>query len=629
MKKITSITFLLLFTITLFSQKIKIETAEDLPKHYYKLESSTALDYIKDDALAIRLANEIENNLKADLEKYDIQDKATLRGYEGMFRTIALVKKDYKTALKHLKRKREFSEKEEDKLLSGIEEEAYILAKLDKNISSEEAFKKALRKNLTQSLEAAPYEVIKESVESAVGMLGILNENIFLGVLEGQMQPVLDKSKGQVPQFASFGLLDMHLTFKIMLPYAKEIYHPVYQKLYNENHAEVVLVDIWKDRDVTFDNNEPLEPVVIGIWDGGVDMNVFPKNNQWINSKEKIDGKDNDGNGFIDDVHGIGFDEEGKPEIGVLLNAKKIHPDIEKYRLYSKGLGDMNAAIKSKEADEFKKFIASLKPDDVSPFIEKLGLYGNYAHGSHVGGIAAKGNPKAKIMAARITYTYKNIAPPPTLEKSQNRANMHTSTINYFKNNNVRVVNMSWGYSQNWYENRLAENGIGANEEERKKLAKQLFGMERDAIYEAMKDAPEILFITSAGNSNNDVDFAKNIPSGLELPNLMKIGAVDIEGKETGFTTMGKSVDVYGNGYEVESFVPGGATQKMSGTSMSSPQVANLAGKIWAMYPTFDVQDVKDLIIKGATVSPHNENVLLLNPKRSMEMAKKMWMKKQ
>lgn len=629
MKRITSITIFFLFTIVLFSQKVKIEKAEDLPKHYYKLESTTALDYIKDDALAIRLANEIENNLKADLEKYDIQDKATLRGYEGMFRTIALIKKDYKAALMHLKRKRELSEKEEDKLLSGIEEEAYILAKLDKNISSDEAFKKALRKNLTQSLEAAPYEVIKESVERAVGMLDVLNENIFLGVLEGQMQPVLDKSKDQVPQFASFGLLDMNLTFKIMLPYAKEVYHPVYQKLYDDNHAEVILVDIWNDRDVAFDSNEPLEPVVIGIWDGGVDMNVFPKNNQWINSKEKVDGKDNDINGFIDDVHGIGFDEEGKPEIGVLLNAKKIYPDIEKYRLYSKGLKDMNAAIKSKEADDFKKFIASLKPNEIRPFIEKLSLYGNYAHGSHVGGIAAKGNPKAKIMAARMTYSYKNIAPPPTLEKSKNWAKMYKNTINHFKNNNVRVVNMSWGYSQNWYENRLAENGIGANKEERKVLAKKLFGMERDAIYSAMKNAPEILFITSAGNSNNDVDFANNIPSGFDLPNLMKIGAVDIEGKETGFTTMGRSVDVYGNGYEVESYVPGGTIQKMSGTSMSSPQVANLAGKIWAMYPTLDVQEVKKLIITGATVSPHNPEILLLHPKRSLEMAKEIWKKKQ
>lgn len=205
---------------------------------------------------------------------------------------------------------------------------------------------------------------------------------------------------------------------------------------------------------------------------------------------------------------------------------------------------------------------------------------------------------------------------------------MYKNTIDYFKKHNVRVVNMSWGYSQNGFEGSLARNGVGENEEERKALAKKLFGMERDAFYEAMKNAPEILFITSAGNSNNDVDFANNLPSGFDLPNLMKVGAVDIEGKETGFTTTGKSVDVYGNGYEVESFVPGGDIQKYSGTSMSSPQVANLAGKIWALYPTLNVQEVKDLIIKGATVSPHNEKVMLLHSKRSLKMAEELWAKK-
>ena len=153
--------------------------------------------------------------------------------------------------------------------------------------------------------------------------------------------------------------------------------------------------------------------------------------------------------------------------------------------------------------------------------------------------------------------------------------------------------------------------------------------MEKDAFYEAMKNAPEILFITSAGNSNNDVDFANNLPSGFDLPNLMKVGAVDIEGKETGFTTMGKSVDVYGNGYEVESYVPGGAIQKMSGTSMSSPQVANLAGKIWSMYPSLSMQEVKDLIINGATTSPHNPEILLIHPKQSLKMASELWAKKQ
>jgi subtilisin family serine protease len=137
-----------------------------------------------------------------------------------------------------------------------------------------------------------------------------------------------------------------------------------------------------------------------------------------------------------------------------------------------------------------------------------------------------------------------------------------------------------------------------------------------------MKNAPEILFVAAAGNANNDVDFANDIPSGFTMPNLIKVGAVDIEGKETGFTTIGKGVQVYSNGYEVESYIPGGEKRKYSGTSMAAPQVVNLAAKIWSKNPILTVAEVKDLIIKGATPSKENPGILLIHPKQTLEMAK-------
>lgn len=628
MKKITCITLLLFFTFSLFSQKIKVETAEDLPTHYYNLENSTAMDYIQNETLVIQLANEVEKDLKADLEKYDILDKATLRKYESRLETIALIKKDYEAALNHLKKTRELAEKEVDKYMIGLYDEVYILTKKDKSILNEEEFKKSLGKRLSESLAKMPYEVIKEDVESQVGMLEILNENLYQGVVEGQIQPIIDKSNNQVAQSTVISILSINLTYKMLLPYASEVYFPVYKKLYDANYKEIVLVDIWKQRDVIFEDNESLKPVVIGIWDTGVDMDIFPKSNQWTSTKEKPDGKDNDRNGFIDDIHGIAFKEDGNKEVGDLQDAKKINPDIEEYQKFIKGLGDLQAAVKSEEADDLKKYMSALKPEEVNPFLENLNLYGNYSHGTHVAGIAVKGNPKAEILVVRMTFPYKTNPSPPTLETSKNWSNDFVNIIDFFKENNVRVVNMSWGYSQNGIENSLANNGVGKDAAERKELAKLFFGMQRDSMYNAMKNAPEVLFVTSSGNSNNDVDFANSIPSGLTLPNLMKIGAVDIEGKETGFTTMGKSVDVYGNGYEVESFVPGGTVQKYSGTSMSSPQVVNLAGKIWAKYPTLNVQEVKDLIIKGATNSKHNDEILLINPKQSLKMAEELWAKK-
>jgi hypothetical protein len=60
--------------------------------------------------------------------------------------------------------------------------------------------------------------------------------------------------------------------------------------------------DIWAARTIALSDSDNLAPVVTGIWDVGVDPSVFP-GQMWINKKETPDnGKDDDGNGYIDDV---------------------------------------------------------------------------------------------------------------------------------------------------------------------------------------------------------------------------------------------------------------------------------------------------------------------------------------
>lgn len=624
MKKVIFIIILTFFGISMFSQnKIKIEKADDLPKHYYNLEGNKAMDYINNLDLGIDLANKLEKNLKSDLVKYDIQDKATMRGYYADFSIISFLKNDLKSALQNITEGRKLTEKESDKYMWNLLEETYIKTKVENPDVPLEKFQATLKNNLNSVVSNLPFSVVQEDVESMIGSFDILSKNLMQGIVEGQLQPIIDKAQTQVPQFVVSQLLSIRMTYDFLLPHKDDIYKPTFQDFYDKNHVNVELVDIWKEREIEFQNNENLNPVVIGIWDAGVDESVFPDNNKWINNKEKKDGKDSDQNGYIDDINGIAYNIDGNPVQEILFPIEKLNSNYRQYEKYLKGLLDLQAMVKSKEADDLKKYIASLAPADVNPFIENLGMYGNFSHGTHVAGIAAKGNPYAKIMAARLTFPHENIPAPPTMEKSKRWAKLYENTIGYFKENNVKIVNMSWGYDQNYYENLLAMNGIGEDDEIRKKMAIELFGIEKNALYEAMKNAPEILFVVAAGNANNDVDFANDIPSGFIMPNLIKVGAVDIEGKETGFTTMGKGVQVYSNGYEVESYIPGGEKRKYSGTSMAAPQVVNLAAKIWSKNSNLTVAEVKDLIIKGATPSKENPDILLIHPKQSLEMAKK------
>ena len=142
-------------------------------------------------------------------------------------------------------------------------------------------------------------------------------------------------------------------------------------------------------------------------------------------------------------------------------------------------------------------------------------------------------------------------------------------SVRYLVSGGERVVNLSWGFSPKEFEEMLEANGVGTPEE-RRKTARGWFDAIAAALKEAMGGEPNVLFVPAAGNENSDARFEDFMPSSFDLPNTLTAGAVDRAGDEAAFTSYGK-VDVYASGYQVESVVPGGATQSWSGTSMAAP----------------------------------------------------------
>jgi len=70
----------------------------------------------------------------------------------------------------------------------------------------------------------------------------------------------------------------------------------------------------------------------------------------------------------------------------------------------------------------------------------------------------------------------------------------------------------------------------------------------------------------------------------------------------------------------VESYVPGGERLPMSGTSMASPQVCNLAGKLLAVNPDLTPADLIALMEKGADPHADHPEMLLLNPQQTLAL---------
>ncbi len=319
----------------------------------------------------------------------------------------------------------------------------------------------------------------------------------------------------------------------------------------------------------------------------------------------------------------IAFDKYSRPARGELMPiAPALRSKLPQMKARTKGFSDLQSNIDSVEAGEVKRWLSALPAEQYKPAIEELGLAGNYEHGTHVAGIALAGNPHARLLVGRIEFGHTLKPDPcPSREQSERDAKATRAYVDFFRKHRARVVNMSWGGSVGAYENDLEQCGIGKTPDERKAIAREYFEIAKRALTEAMAGAPQMLFITAAGNSNNDASFVEDIPAGIVLPNLLTVGAVDRAGDEASFTSYGPTVKVHANGYQVESFLPGGERVALSGTSMAAPQVANLAAKLLAVNPRLTPTQVIGLIV-GTAERTADGRRNLIHPQKALAAAR-------
>ncbi|MGH7461670.1 MAG: S8 family peptidase, partial [Longimicrobiales bacterium] len=217
-------------------------------------------------------------------------------------------------------------------------------------------------------------------------------------------------------------------------------------------------------------------------------------------------------------------------------------------------------------------------------------------HGTHVAGIigAARNGtgidgvaPAVRLMALR--------AVPDGDERDKDIAN----AVRYAVDNGAQVINMSFG---------------------------KAWSPEKPAVDAAMQyaDSKGVLLVHAAGNDGEDLTRSPSYPTpllkaGTRVGNWITVGASSWKGGESlaaSFSNYGRGeVDVFAPGEDILSTVPGGGTERESGTSMAAPVVSGLAALIMAYYPELTAADVKSVILESATpftgrmvVLPGSEN---------------------
>lgn len=573
--------------------KKAVRTADDLPRHTYAMLKPPS-EVIKDDAAFATLAAAVKQDISADLAAYDIQDRTTVQRYKGTLLTLAILDGDYATALRLIGELRALEEKPSLKLTTGLVSEALIDARLKHPAAA--AFPGVLQTELATLAGKLPWDVVQDDLKGAKGGYEVRSEALLIGLVQQQIDPAA-KTTGSISGDVAGQLIGIRNQIVNFLPVKAAIVAALDGIV--SAHA-VAKPDLWTPTLVTLAPDAKASPVLVGTWDSGVDTAIF-KNQIYTDPQGR---------------HGFAFDLHANPVPELIFPLGDAQSRLKDGISRLKGFLDVRASIDSPEASALKRYMSSLESSQVKQTIEDLNLIGNWSHGTHVTGIALAGNPFARVVVGRITFDYHLIPEKPTVEQARKDAASYQAAVDYFKRAGVRVINMSWGGSLRDVEDALEANGVG-DAAERKKSAREIFDIGRDGLLAAFKSAPEILFVAAAGNSDNDVKFDEVIPSSFQLPNMITVGAVDQAGEETSFSSFGPMVNVHANGFEVDSYIPGGERLKFSGTSMASPQVTNLAAKLIALDSKLTPVETKALIVAGCQ---KNGRVNLVNEQKSVSL---------
>ena len=587
--------------------KPKIASVNDIPRFSYPLSSPPSELLTADDATFNTFAQKVVADADSILKDYDIEDRATLRSLYSLKLNWEVLSGRNEAALATLRTLRDLQDKPEARAFAGIFVKPLIEVRLATPAGPDSTLATLYQQKLQAAVNALEWRTVQDAVKQARMSFELLTPSLAIGQARQSADPAAAKS-GTIDFGTASGLIGARRSLKIQLPLKDRVLAVL--SAYIVAHSEPK-PDIWPAREVTFTAADKLTPVNIAIWDSGVDTSLYP------------DQLFTDPNPGTHSPHGLAYDLQGN-----LYNSDLQPLTPEQRALYPsfvtlfQGFDDLQNSIDTPAAAETRQKLASTPPDQLAPFLKQVSFMSQYTHGTHVAGIAVRGNPAARLVVAQFDDALPDLPFPPTAAWAEKFKAAFLETGRYFQANNVRVVNMSWGDDVPEIEQWLTKTSSEKDPAARKKFAETIYQIWHDAVEDAIRSAPNTLFICAAGNEDSNASFLGDVPASLRLPNLIAVGAVDQAGEETSFTSYGDTVIVHADGFRVESFIPGGTRLKGSGTSMASPNVANLAAKLIALDPALTPAGTIALIKAGAETSP-NGRLHIINPKASVALLEK------
>lgn len=415
-----------------------------------------------------------------------------------------------------------------------------------------------------------------------------------------------------------------------------------------------------------FLKNKKSTNVIVAVIDSGVDIDHEDlKAIIWTNKKEiPNNGKDDDKNGFVDDVHGWNFlGESNNENLEMTRILKKADDGSE---IYKKALADYTSKLA--DANDLKENVdvllkadkavrETLKNDNYTiselkdmPSV-KFDLYD--AKRIMLSYAAQKGDSFHDDLKSFQEYVYdqidynlnKNFNPRKLVDDNPEDINdkKYGNNVVYSKKrkDSLHGTHVA-GIIAQGRANGLGGDGVADNveimpvravpngDEYDKDIALAIryavdngakvingsFGKDYSPhaqwVYDAIKYAAskDVLIVHAAGNDSKDIDTEPNFPTddvdGKEIAdNVLTVGALNYEYGEkvvAKFSNYGKrNVDVYAPGVKIYATIPDNQYKYLQGTSMASPNAAGVATLIREYYPNLKAAQVKQILMQSGT----------------------------
>lgn len=357
----------------------------------------------------------------------------------------------------------------------------------------------------------------------------------------------------------------------------------------------------------------------IAVIDSGVDVEHKDLvNNLWMNALETPDNsRDEDGNGYQDDVYGWNFAEQNN----LVIDRKYIGTfSADPYMFFQiQGRMFLNRAT---EAD--KKWLEEKRKDPL--FAQEMQKFGNFVHGTHVAGITVNNNVEGKILSVKLIPTevkpffesVKKSIKNNNVQSDDLRMTLLKAGLSALASQQMLLLEEIAAYVGN-HKADIANGSFGTGFNQAKMITDNMFKLafQRDPSKEESDElarffldslimegkkmvaaAPNTLFVFASGNDGMNNDLYPTSPTNIQADNVISVGATYKYEFIAPFSNYGtKTVDVAAPGMLIHSQIPGNEYLEVSGTSQAAPYVANIAAQIKDINKELTPKQIKQIIM--------------------------------